>query len=254
MPARSRQRGSREGGSSPPSRTAGIEVLAAPPARADRRPRPVRVVLVDDHEMVLVGLTAMLAPFDTRVRVVGRAGDAAAALGTVSGLVPDVVLLDVRLGASSGLDLCREIATAVPTTRIVLLSVYADERYVYEALRCGASGYLLKRVDGEELARRLEDVMTGETVVDVALAGRMVASAARLHRGEFWPGSHLGLTRRESEVLALLVMGMSNRAIAHRLVLGQETVKSHLRTVYRKLDVPDRAGAVTLALREGLFR
>lgn len=255
MSARSRRRESRKEGSSTPSRTAEVEVLAAPPgARTDRHPRPVRVVLVDDHEMVLVGLTAMLAPFDSRVRVVGKADDAAAAVETVSGLVPDVVLLDVRLRASSGLDLCHEIASAVPTTRIVLLSVYADERYVYEALRCGASGYLLKRVDGEELARRLEDVMTGETVVDVALAGRMAASAARLHRGGFWPGAHLGLTQRESEVLALLVMGMSNRAIAHRLVLGQETVKSHLRTVYRKLDVTDRAGAVALALREGLFR
>jgi DNA-binding NarL/FixJ family response regulator len=204
--------------------------------------------------MVLAGLTAMLAPFSSRVRVVGQAGDAASALETVSSLVPDVVLLDVRLGATNGLDLCREIVTSVPTTKAVLLSVYEDEQYVYEALRCGASGYLLKRVDGEELVRRLEDVMAGETVVDVALAGRMAASAARLHRGEFWPGAHLGLTQRESEVLELLVSGMSNRAIAQRLVLGQETVKSHLRTLYRKLDVADRAAAVALALRQGLFR
>lgn len=216
--------------------------------------QPVRVVLVDDHLMVRTGLTAMLAPFTGRVRVVGQAGDAASALETVGGLGPDVVLLDVRLGTSSGLDLCREIVGAAPATKVVFLSVYDDEQYVYEALRCGASGYLLKRVDGEELVRRLEDVMAGETVVDVTLAGRMAASAARLHRGEFWPGAHLGLTQRESEVLALLVSGLSNRAIAQRLVLGQETVKSHLRTLYRKLDVADRASAVALALREGLFR
>jgi DNA-binding NarL/FixJ family response regulator len=222
--------------------------------RAAEADRPVRIVLVDDHLMVLAGLTAMLAPFGGQVRVVAEASDARSALEVVSAVVPDVVLLDVRLGATSGLDLCRELVAAVPTAKVVILSVYDDEQYVYEALRCGASGYLLKRVDGEELVRRLEDVMAGETVVDVALAGRMAASAARVGRGEYWPGVHLGLTQRESEVLSLLVSGMSNRAIAQRLVVGQETVKSHLRTLYRKLDVAERSAAVAVALREGLFR
>jgi len=220
---------------------------------ADARP-PVRIVLVDDHEMVRAGLSAMLAPFARRVRVVGQAGDATAALGTVVGLEPDIALLDVRLGPASGLELCRVLAERVPRTKVVFLSVYEDEQYVYEALRAGASGYLLKRVDGEELVRRLEEVAAGETVVDATLAGRLAASAARLHRGEFWPGAHLGLTQRESEVLALLVSGLSNRAIAERLVLGEETVKSHLRSLYRKLEVGDRAGAIAAALREGLFR
>jgi DNA-binding NarL/FixJ family response regulator len=215
---------------------------------------PVRVVLVDDHVLVRAGLSAMLAPLSRRVRVVGQASDATGATELVTGLKPDVVLLDVRLGGTSGLDLCRELTARAPATKIVFLSVYDDEQYVYEALRAGACGYLLKRVDGDELARRLEEVMAGETVVDATLAGRMAASAAHLHRGEFWPGAHLGLTQRESEVLSLLVAGLSNRAIAQRLVLGQETVKSHLRGLYRKLDVADRAAAVALALREGLFR
>lgn len=220
---------------------------------------PIRVVLVDDHQLVRTGLSAMLAPFARRVRVVGQAGEAAAASELVDGLAPDVVLLDVRLGTVSGLDLCRQlIARAVAAGRtppkVVLLSVYDDEQYVYEALRAGASGYLLKRVDGEELVRRLEEVSAGETVVDVTLAGRMAASAAHLHRGEFWPGARLGLTQRESEVLSLLVAGLSNRVIAERLILGQETIKSHLRALYRKLDVSDRTEAVAFALREGLFR
>ncbi|WP_088320182.1 response regulator transcription factor [Kineosporia sp. R_H_3] len=215
---------------------------------------PVRVVLVDDHPMVRAGLSAMLAPFARRVRVVGQAGDVTTALELVTGLSPDVALVDVRMGTASGLDLCRTLAALPVPPRVVLLSVYDDEQYVYEALRAGASGYLLKRVDGEELVRRLEEVMGGETVVDVTLAGRIAASAARLHRGEFWPGAHLGLTQRESEVLSLLVAGLSNRAIADRLVLGQETVKSHLRALYRKLDVTDRAAAVTVALRDGMFR
>jgi DNA-binding NarL/FixJ family response regulator len=215
---------------------------------------PVRLVLVDDHEMILAGLQAMLAGFTGRVRVVGQAGTVRDAARLVATLRPDIVLLDMRLGPDSGLDLCRTLTTSAPDSRVVFLSVYDDEQYVFEALRAGASGYLLKRVDGPELVRRLEEVVRGETVVEPTLAGRMAASAARLNRGEFWPGANRGLTQRESEVLSLLVSGLSNRAIAGRLVLSEETVKSHLRALYRKLEVSDRSAATAFALREGLFR
>lgn len=215
---------------------------------------PVRVVLVDDHEMVLQGLKAMLGPFRGRVRVVGEAVDAESAVAVVAGLDPDVVLCDVRLQGASGLDLCRRLLERDPHRKVVLLSVYEDEQYVFQALRAGASGYLLKRIDGEELVRSLERVRAGETIIDAALAGRTVGTAARLASGEFWPGARHGLTHRESEVLALMVTGLSNRGIATRLVLGDETVKSHLRSIYRKLEVKDRAGAVAAALREGIFR
>ena len=216
--------------------------------------RPVRVVLVDDHEMVLQGLKAMLARFLGRVRVVGEAPDAEAAEKVVAALDPDIVLCDIRLRGSSGLDLCQRLVQKEPGRRVVLLSVYDDEQYLYQALRSGAAGYLLKRVGGDELVRQLEQVHAGETVVDSALAGRAAASAARLQSGEFWPGAHLGLSHRESEVLALMVAGLSNRAIAAKLIVGDETVKSHARAIYRKLDVGDRAGAVAAALREGIFR
>jgi DNA-binding NarL/FixJ family response regulator len=216
--------------------------------------RPLRVVLVDDHEMVLQGLKAMLGRFLGRVRVVGEAPDAEAAEKVVAALDPDIVLCDIRLRGSSGLDLCRRLVEKEPDRRVVLLSVYDDEQYLYQALRSGAAGYLLKRVGGDELVRQLEQVHAGETVVDSALAGRAAASAARLQSGEFWPGAHLGLSHRESEVLALMVAGLSNRAIAARLIVGDETVKSHARAIYRKLDVGDRAGAVAAALREGIFR
>ncbi|SRR5579875_28283 len=214
--------------------------------------RPLRLVLVDDHEMVLQGLKAILARFAGRVRIVGEAADAAAAGPLVDALDPDIVLVDVRLGRTSGLDLCRSLVERDPARRVVLLSAYDDEQYLFQALRAGAAGYLLKRVGGAELVAHLERVAQGETVVDPAMAGRAAASAARLQRGEFWPGAHLGLTHRESEVLALAVAGLSNRAIAGRLVLGEETVKSHLRSIYRKLEVSDRAGAVAVALREGI--
>ena len=196
----------------------------------------------------------MLARFNGRVRVVGEAGDAEAAERLTGTLDPDIVLCDIRLRGASGLDLTRRLVERDPGRRVVLLSVYDDEQYLYQALRAGASGYLLKRVDGEELVRYLEQVHSGETVVDATLAGRAAASAARLQRGEFWPGARLGLSHRESEVLALMVAGLSNRAIAGRLVVGDETVKSHVRAIYRKLEVSDRSGAVALALREGIFQ
>jgi DNA-binding NarL/FixJ family response regulator len=216
--------------------------------------RPVRVVLVDDHEMVLEGLKAMLARFAGRVRVVGQASTAEEAQSVVTALNPDVVLCDVRLRSSSGLDLCRLLTERDPGPRVLLLSVYDDEQYLFQALRAGAAGYLLKRVSGEELVRSLEQVHAGETVVDGTMAGRVASAAARLDSGEFWPGARLGLSQRESEVLGLIVAGLSNRAIASRLVIGDETVKSHTRAIYRKLGVGDRAGAVAAALREGLFR
>ena len=215
---------------------------------------PLRLVVVDDHEMVVQGLKAMLAPFRGRVRVVGTAHDAVAAMEAVLSLAPDIVLCDVRMAGDSGLDLCRRLHERLPEQKVVLLSVYDDEQYLFQALRAGAAGYLLKRIGGEELVRQLELAASGVTVVDATMAGRAAASAARLERNEFWPGARLGLTHRESEVLALLVAGHSNRAIAAELVIGEETVKSHVRAVLRKLDVPDRTAAVAAALREGVFR
>lgn len=217
--------------------------------------RPLRLVLVDDHEMVLEGLKALLARFIRRVRVVGQAVSADEAAALVASLDPDLVVTDVRLrGSVSGLDLCRQLLEAQPGRKVVLLSAYDDEQYLYQALRAGAAGYLLKSIDGEGLVRHLELVAQGEVVVDPAMAGRAAASAARLQAGEFWPGAHLSLTQRESEVLGYLVAGHSNRAIAKRLVLGEETVKSHVRSIFRKLDVKDRASAVAFALREGIYR
>ncbi|MFI5953092.1 response regulator [Cryptosporangium sp. NPDC051539] len=215
---------------------------------------PIRVLLVDDHEMILRGLEAMLQRFTDQVAVVGAVSDVAAAVRLAVESAPDVVLSDLRLGKNSGLDLCTALRTAAPTVRVVFLTVYDDEQHLFQALRAGAAGYLLKRVDGPELVRHLHSVRDGEVVIDPTMAGRVAASAAHLHNGEFWPGARLGLTQRESEVLALLVGGLSNRAIAGRLVVSDDTVKTHLRGLYRKLAVNDRSGAVATALREGLFR
>jgi DNA-binding NarL/FixJ family response regulator len=225
----------------------------APPAVRREPAQPLRLVIIDDHQMVLDGLKAMLGPYASQVLVAGEASHPRQALRLVSELEPDAVLLDVRLRDSSGLDLCQEILAVAPGCKVVFLTVYDDEQYLYQALRVGASGFLLKRIRGAELVDYLLRIADGEVLIDPSLAGRVALSAARLHRGEFWPGAHLGLTQRESEVLALLVAGLSNRAIAARLVVGEETVKTHSRAIYRKLGVSDRAGAIAAALREGVF-
>src|SRR5450631_898376 len=213
----------------------------------------LRVFLVDDHEMVLHGLVAMLSRFPEQVAVVGTASTPDDALAAVAELDPDVVLCDVRLRGSSGLDLCAALLRVQPTRKVVFLTVYDDEQYLFQALRVGASGFLLKRIRGGELVDYLRRIHEGEVLVDPSLAGRVALSAARLRSGEFWPGAHLGLTQRESEVLSLLVAGLSNRAIAMRLVVSEETVETHSRGIYRKLNVSDRAAAVAVALREGVF-
>ena len=219
------------------------------------RPRgPLRVVVVDDHQMVLDGLRAMLAAYSNQVEIVGEATEPELAIKIITGQEPDITLLDVRLRGSSGLDLCAEIRKRQPACKVVFLTVYDDEQYLYQALRLGAAGFLLKRVRGAELVDHLLRIHQGEVLIDPSLAAKVAMSVAHLRGGEFWPGARLGLTQRESEVLALMVAGLSNRAIAGRLSVSEETVKTHARGIYRKLDVPDRSGAVAAALREGVFQ
>ena len=214
----------------------------------------MRVVLVDDHEMVIEGLKAMLAPFAGRVQVVGEAVGADKAMAVIDDLAPDIVLCDVRMAGVSGLDLCRDIRQRDPAQKVILLSVYDDEQYLFQAMRVGASGYLLKGIGSDELVRQLEGVHAGASAIDAGLAARSAETAARLQSDQFWPGARHGLTQRESEILSLVVTGASNRGIAAKLIIGEETVKTHLSSIYRKLGVGDRTSAAATALREGIFR
>ncbi|MBX9921018.1 MAG: response regulator transcription factor [Mycolicibacterium frederiksbergense] len=215
---------------------------------------PLRLVLVDDHEMVIEGLKAMLHTFGDRVEVVGQAIGADHAVTVVQELQPDIVLCDVRMQGSSGLDLCLALRERDPDRKVVMLSVYDDEQYLFQALRVGASGYLLKSISSDELVRQLEFAHRGQTAIDPSMAARAADTAARLQRDEFWPGVRQGLTQRESEILSYVVSGLSNRGIAGKLVIGEETVKTHLSSIYRKLGVSDRTGAVATALREGIYQ
>ncbi|MDQ6797155.1 MAG: response regulator transcription factor [Actinomycetota bacterium] len=227
--------------------------MAVVQTEAPASPRPVRLLLVDDHQVVLEGLASMLASQADRVTIVGSTTEPARAVDLAGEVGPDIVLLDVRLRGASGLDLCQDLVRQHPDLKVVFFTVYDDEQYLFQALRVGAAGFLLKTTTAPELASHLERVMAGDVAIDPSLAGRVAITAAHLQSGEFWPGARLGLTQRESEVLELMVRGLSNRAIAQRLYIGEETVKTHARGVYRKLEATDRSQAVATALREGIF-
>ncbi|MDQ6783580.1 MAG: response regulator transcription factor [Actinomycetota bacterium] len=218
------------------------------------RRRPTTLLLVDDHQMVLDGLAAMLRPHAQAVRIVAATTNAVEARRLAVDLRPDIALVDIRMRAVTGFELCEQLLRVHPDGKVVLLTVYDDEQYLFQGLRAGAVGYLTKQLEAEDLVGHLARVVAGEIVVDPALAGRVALSAARLERGEFWVGAHLGLSQRESSVLELIVHGHGNRVIAGRLTLGEETIKTHVSSIYRKLGVTDRTQAVAFALREGLFR
>ena len=213
----------------------------------------IRTVIVDDHLVVREGLRAMLDGVE-EVEIVGEAADLPGALAAVARDEPDVVLLDLRLQGVSGLEVCRAIVERHPEVKVVFLTVYEDEQYVFEALRAGAKGYMLKKASPDDIVRILQSVQAGDVVVDPSLGGQIALRAAAARGGDYWPGAHLGLTQREGEVLVHMVKGMNNRAIAGELYITEDTVKSHVRAVLRKLDARDRTQAVSIALRQGLVR
>jgi DNA-binding NarL/FixJ family response regulator len=214
---------------------------------------PVRVVLVNDDEIIIVGLQAMLARHADRVEVVGGVLVTEDVLTKALDLQADVVLLDTTLHETSGLELAAGLVAEKPPFRVVIFTDDGDERRLFEALRFGISGYLLKSLSGAQLADHLVLVSSGQVIVDPRMATRIAKRAAHVGDNQGWPGSHLGLSQRESQVLGLLVEGLSNRLIAAQLVVGEETVKTHLRSIYRKLGANDRAHAIATVLRQGIF-
>jgi DNA-binding NarL/FixJ family response regulator len=166
----------------------------------------------------------------------------------------DVVLFDLPgPGRNGELEAAVEITRRCAPSRIVVLTDGADERSLFEALRGGIAGYLLKSLSGPELVEHLVRAGRGEIVMDPTMASKIALRAVRFGDGARWPGIEIGLSRRESEVLGHLVDGQSNREISETLVISQETVKTHLRSIYHKLRVKDRAQAVAAALRQGMI-
>jgi DNA-binding NarL/FixJ family response regulator len=207
---------------------------------------PIRVGVADDHPLFLDGLVASLRAAGD-FEVVGQATDAAGALRLAREHLPDLMLLDVSM-PGGGLQAARDVATACPATRIVMLTVSEDEDDLMAALKAGASGYVLKGVSARELAAVLRAVCNGEVYVAPPLASRMLRELSRPR-----PSSPLDeLTQREREVLELVATGLSNYEIGMRLHLAEKTIKHYMTNVLTKLQVRSRVEAALLAQRAGL--
>ena len=216
---------------------------------------PTRVVLANDDHIVVEGLRAMLAPFLDRVQVVATAlGDPEIAIAPDVDGDADVMLIDAFSRRAGGIDAAAKVLAQQPPFVVAVFTDADDLRLMLQAVRLGVRGYLLKSAPAGELADALVRLHAGEVVVDQRLATAAVLLAARTSDVGDWPGAHLGLTRREAEILTLLGQGLSPRRAAEALGLSFETVRTHTRNLYRKLDVGDRAAAVAVAWREGLVR
>ncbi|MEV6107885.1 response regulator transcription factor [Streptomyces sp. NPDC051940] len=208
-----------------------------------------RVLIADDQNLIRTGFRLILT---TRgIEVAGEAADGAQAVAAVRELRPDVVLMDIRMPVMDGLEATRRILDEAPGTRVLMLTTFDLDRYVYEALSLGASGFLLKDVTPEHLAAAVRLVDTGDALLAPSITRRLVERFA--HGGQpSVPPDLAGLTPRELEVLTHMGRGLSNAELAERLTLSEATVKSHVARVFAKLGLRDRAQAVVLAYESGL--
>ena len=203
------------------------------------------IVLADDQRVVREGLMSLLGMLPG-IEVLGTAADGEEAIALVERLRPDVVLMDLRMPRCDGVAATRRLRERGSPTQVVVLTTYADDRSVVEALRAGARGFLTKDAGAEEIERAIAAVVRGEAVIDPAVQHHLVDAVAGA------PELPDELTPREAEVLGLIAQGLSNSEIATRLVVSEATVKSHINHLFTKTGVRDRAQAVTYAFRHGL--
>jgi len=212
----------------------------------------IRTLVADDQEVVREGFAALLGTQDD-MTVVASAADGAEAVTLSAEHRPDVVLMDVRMPVMDGIEATRQIAAATENgPRILILTTFDLDDYVYDALQAGASGFLLKDVPAESLFDAVRVIAGGEALLAPTITRRLIAEFARLRPRQVRPEALSELTPRETEILGLVAEGLSNREIAERLVLSDETVKTHVSHVLRKLGLRDRAQAVVVAYETGL--
>lgn len=212
------------------------------------------MLVVDDHALFRRGLQMVLGQ-EPGIEVVGEAGDGSEAVEQAVQTTPDIVLMDVRMPKGGGIDACSAIHEAVPSARIIMLTISDEEADLYEAIKAGAMGYLLKEISIEEVASAIRAVHGGQSLISPSMASKLITEFATIsRRGEDRqqvPSPRL--TDREMQVLTLVAKGLNNRDIAKELFISENTVKNHIRNILEKLQLHSRMEAVVYAVREKLL-
>jgi two-component system response regulator DevR len=207
----------------------------------------LRILLVDDHEVVRLGVRGLIDR-QPGMEVVGEAATVRAAVSQTKELEPDVVVLDIRLPGGSGLDACRQIKDYRPETRIIILTSFADDDVIFDAIACGADGYVLKEIGSDELIRALERIGRGESLLDPSVTERVFAKMREVRERER-ADAFAGLSQQEMQILSLVSEGQTNREIGASLHLSEKTVRNYLSEILRELDLTSRAQAAAYAAR-----
>jgi DNA-binding NarL/FixJ family response regulator len=224
------------------------------PEAGGSRKEPIRVLVVDDHALFRRGLEIVLAA-EEDIQVVGEAGDGAEAVDKAADLLPDIILMDVRMPKRGGIEACTSIKEVAPSAKIIMLTISDEEADLYDAIKAGAMGYLLKEISIEEVASAIRAVHGGQSLISPSMASKLLNEfASMIKRGDErqqLPAPRL--TDREMEVLRLVAKGLNNRDIAKQLFISENTVKNHIRNILEKLQLHSRMEAVVYAVREKLL-
>jgi DNA-binding NarL/FixJ family response regulator len=239
------------------AQAAGIEPsVISETANRGKGPDAIRALIVDDHALFRRGLE-MVLDSERDIELVGEASDGEEAVRKAGESLPDVVLMDIRMPRSSGIDACRALKAVAPSAKIIMLTISDEEADLFEAIKAGASGYLLKDIPLDEVAESVRAVNGGQSLISPSMAGKLLTEFATLaRREEEEPPQEVPaprLTEREIEVLKLVARGMNNRDIAKELFISENTVKNHVRNILEKLQIHSRMEAVLVAVREKLI-